>query len=167
MTESQKNTVILGAGPAGLAAAYELAQSRHPSIVIEKNTQVGGLCRTLEHRGNLFDIGGHRFLSRSHEVNQLWQKILEHDLLLVQRKSRILYHGKYFHYPLELVNALKGLGASESLLCFLSSLKAKWFDHPDQSTFEGWMVKRFGKRLYEIFFKTYTEKVWGVPCSQL
>lgn len=159
--------LVLGAGPAGLACAYELAQKNLPCKVIEKSSMVGGLCRTLEYRGNLFDIGGHRFLTHSSEINALWDKILSRDLLKVQRKSRILYRGKYFNYPLEPLNALFGLGIGESLLCFLSSIRSKFFSRQDESSFEGWMVKRFGRRLYEIFFKTYTEKVWGVPCSQL
>lgn len=164
---SKPNVLILGAGPAGLACAYELAKQGRDVTVVEKNAAVGGLCRTVENDGYLFDIGGHRFLSKNKEINQLWKEILADDLLTVKRKSRIYYQGKYLKYPLEAFNALCGVGVVESLFCGLSYLYAKIFKPCSDSTFEGYMINRFGKRLYEIFFKTYTEKVWAVPCSQL
>ncbi len=159
--------VILGAGPAGLACAYELARRGMPSLVADKNSSVGGLLRTLEYDGFLFDIGGHRFLSKNGEVNALWKDLLGPDLVRVNRKSRILYRGKFFEYPLKIRNTLRGLGIFETLRCLASYLAAKIFTPLRENTFESCMTRRFGKRLFEIFFKTYTEKVWGIPCHQL
>lgn len=159
--------VILGGGPAGLGCAYELGRSGVASVVIEKNPQIGGLCRTLQYKGYLFDIGGHRFLTKNREINQLWRLVLGKDLLRVKRRSRIYYRGHFLNYPLQLRNALQGLGWWEALLCLSSYLYARTLSPGDDTTFEGWMINRFGKRLYEIFFKTYTEKVWAVPCSQI
>ncbi len=159
--------VILGAGPAGLACAYELARRGMPSLVADKNSSVGGLLRTLEYDGFLFDIGGHRFLSKNEEINALWKDLLGPDLVRVNRKSRILYRGRFFEYPLKIRNTLRGLGILETLRCLSSYLAAKIFTPPRENTFESCMTRRFGKRLFEIFFKTYTEKVWGIPCHQL
>ena len=159
--------MILGAGPAGLACAYELSRRGIPSIVADKNTRVGGLLRTLEFDGFLFDIGGHRFLSKNQEVNALWNQILGGDLLCVKRKSRILYRGNFFEYPLKPLNTLRGLGLVETARCLASYTAAKLSDSPPLNTFESAMTHRFGKRLFEIFFKTYTEKVWGISCAEL
>lgn len=159
--------IILGAGPAGLACAYELSKNNLRSTVIDRNPAAGGLLRNVSLDGCILDVGGHRFLSKSEEVNSLWNEILGGELIRVKRKSRIFYRGHYFDYPLNVWNALKGLGIWETLRCLLSYLKSKWFPVRDTAHFEGWMINRFGKRLYEIFFKTYTEKVWGVPCSVL
>lgn len=159
--------MILGAGPAGLACAYELARRGIPSLVADKNSVVGGLLRTLEYDGFLFDIGGHRFLSKNEEVNALWKDLLGPDLIAVNRKSRILYRGKFFEYPLKIRNTLRGLGIFETLRCLASYLAVKIPNPPRAPTFENCMTRRFGKRLFEIFFKTYTEKVWGIPCHEL
>lgn len=160
-------TVILGAGPAGLACAYELSRHQISATVIDRNPCVGGLLRTVSLDGYIFDIGGHRFLSKNAEVNALWQKILGPDLIRVKRKSRILYRDHYFEYPLKAWDALKKLGLFEILHCLASYLHSKIFPAPADTHFEAWMIRKFGKRLYEIFFKTYTEKVWGIPCSDL
>ncbi|MBU3759120.1 MAG: NAD(P)/FAD-dependent oxidoreductase [Candidatus Omnitrophica bacterium] len=160
-------TAVPGAGPAGLAAAYELSRAGLPCDVIEKSSSPGGLCRTLNRDGFLFDIGGHRFLSRSEEVNALWRLILGDDLLTRRRKSRIHFRGRFFDYPLRPLNALSRLGPMESALCAASYARARLFPPKDISSFESWMIRRFGRRLYENFFKTYTEKVWGIPCSEL
>jgi protoporphyrinogen oxidase len=159
--------MILGAGPAGMACAYTLAKHGKSSLIIERDPIPGGLCQTLNFKDYLFDIGGHRFLSKSKEVNSLWHEILEDDLLHVKRLSRIYYRGKYFNYPLSIFNTVKNIGLLESLVCFFSYLKYKYFARIDDNTVEGWITNRFGRRLYEIFFKTYTEKVWGVDCSLL
>ena len=166
-SDSKQKVVILGAGPAGLACAYELSRRGVPSIVADKNEHVGGLLRTLKFDGFLFDIGGHRFLSKNEEVNALWKEILGGDLVRVGRKSRILYRGNFFEYPLKPLNALRGLGIAETLRCLASYAWAKLFASPPKNTFESAMTHRFGKRLFEIFFKTYTEKVWGISCGEL
>ena len=166
MTESS-GIVIAGAGPAGLACARELSKEKRPYLLIDENAQPGGLCRTIDFNGYLFDIGGHRFLTSSPEVQALWDDIMGEDLLKVKRLSRIYYRGKYFNYPLSFVDTVLKLGPIESLLCFLSYARYKFFPYHEQDSFEGWIIHNFGKRLYNIFFKTYTEKVWAVPCKDL
>lgn len=159
--------VIIGAGPAGLAAAYESIQRGTKPIVLEKDGKVGGLARTESYRGYRFDIGGHRFFTKVPEVQRLWQEMLGEDFLLVSRLSRIYYQGRFFDYPLNLFNTLRNLGPVESLRILLSYLQAKIWPSPEETTFDQWVSNRFGKRLYEMFFRTYTEKVWGIPCSEL
>jgi protoporphyrinogen oxidase len=159
--------VVLGAGPAGLACAWELSRHKISTTVVDQNPQAGGLLRAIALDGYHFDIGGHRFLSKSEEVNQLWKEILGPELLHVKRRSRILYRGKYFEYPLQVRNALGNLGPLETLRCIASYLSSKFFPQQAEGHFETWMVRRFGRRLYELFFRTYTEKVWGIPCSAL
>jgi protoporphyrinogen oxidase len=161
------HTVIIGAGPAGLTAAYELGKLGFRATILEADTQVGGLSRTVVYRGYRFDIGGHRFFSKVPLINQLWQEILGGDFLLRPRMSRIHYRNHYFDYPLRPLNALLGLGPIEALLVGLSYAKAKLLPDREETNFEQWVANRFGYRLYEIFFKTYTEKVWGIPCSQI
>lgn len=162
-----ENIMIIGAGPAGLACAHELARAGIAALVIDRNSEAGGLLRTLVRDDFLFDIGGHRFLSKSDEVNDLWKEILGEDLLRVKRRSRILYRKKYFEYPLKISNVLKELGPLETLRSLASYLASRTFASCDGKNFEGWMIKRFGRRLYETFFKTYTEKVWGIPCCEI
>ena len=166
---SQENdpVVIIGAGPAGLTAAYELAKKDVPLLVLEKNDRVGGLARTETYKGFRFDIGGHRFFTKVPLINDLWHEILSEDFLIRPRLSRIQYDGHLFNYPLKIFNALNGLGPVESSLVGLSYIKAKLFPHEEETNFEQWVTNRFGSRLYEIFFKTYTEKVWGIPCTEI
>ena len=164
---SQESVVIIGAGPAGLTTAYELAKRGVTSTVLEASEQVGGLARTANYRGYRFDIGGHRFFSKVPLINDLWQEILGEDFLLRPRISRIYYKQHFFDYPLKPVNALIGLGPIESFLIGLSYLKTKFFHIHNPRTFEEWVSNRFGHRLYQIFFKTYTEKVWGIPCAEI
>jgi protoporphyrinogen oxidase len=159
--------LIVGAGPAGLTAAYELSKLGLHSTVLEADTQVGGLSRTVNYRGYRFDIGGHRFFSKVQLINDLWQEILGEEFLIRPRLSRIYYRERFFDYPLRAVNALAGLGPIEALLITLSYTKARLFPSDEETNFEQWVSNRFGRRLYEIFFKTYTEKVWGIPCSQI
>jgi protoporphyrinogen oxidase len=159
--------VIIGAGPAGLTAAYELVKRDIEPIVLEKVDKVGGLARTEIYNGYRFHIGGHRFLTQVEEVQRLWQALLEESFLKVPRLSRIYYHGHFFNYPLDFFNALHNLGIVESLLILLSYFRARLQPHPEEETFEQWMTNRFGKRLFEMFFKTYTEKVWGIPCHEI
>ena len=164
---SQPRPLIIGAGPAGLTAAYELARHGLPSVILEGADQVGGISRTVTYRNYRFDIGGHRFFSKIPLINELWQEILGEDFLLRPRKSRIYYEQHYFDYPLKPLNALIGLGPVEAFLVALSYLRARFVHIHDEKTFEDWVSNRFGYRLYSIFFKTYTEKVWGMPCNEI
>jgi protoporphyrinogen oxidase len=159
--------VIIGAGPAGLAAAYELIQRDIRPVVLEKADTVGGLARTETYKDYRFDIGGHRFYTQLEMVQRLWEKMLGEDLLKVPRLSRILYRGRFFSYPLDVFNTLSNLGLIESSLILLSYLKVQLRPYPKEETFEQWVANRFGQRLYQMFFQTYTEKVWGIPCHSI
>jgi len=160
--------VVIGAGPAGLTAAYELTKAGHPVTVFEGDTIVGGISRTVERDGWRFDIGGHRFFTKVPVVERLWHEILpDEEFLLRPRMSRIYYDDKLFDYPLRASNALRNLGLVEAVKCVASYLWAKVRPPKDQSTLEGWVAARFGWRLYRTFFKTYNEKVWGVPASEI
>jgi len=160
--------VIIGAGPAGLTAAYQLGKAGRTATILEGDKVVGGISRTVERDGWRFDIGGHRFFTKVEEVEALWHEILpDEDFLLRPRKSRIFYDGKYFDYPLKAFNALKNLGPIEAVKCVVSYAAARVRPPKDQTNYEGWLVARFGWRLYRTFFKTYTEKVWGVPVSSM
>jgi protoporphyrinogen oxidase len=159
--------LIVGAGPAGLTAAYQLCKRKEHPIVFEKERIVGGHARTDEHKGYRFDIGGHRFFTKISEVERMWHDVLENEFLRVPRLSRIYYRGKFFHYPLKLGNVISGLGLWNSFLISMSYLRSIFFPHPKEENLEEWVSNRFGKRLYLTFFKTYTEKVWGIPCTQI
>ncbi len=159
--------LIIGAGPAGLTAAYALGKRGAKPVVLEKDALVGGIARTETYKGYRFDIGGHRFFTKVPEVEELWREILGADFVKVPRLSRIYYEGRYYNYPLEPINALSNLGLYESFRILLSYLKWRVFPHPVEETFEQWVMNRFGGRLYARFFKTYTEKVWGIPCKQI
>ena len=163
-----RKIVILGGGPAGLAAAYELAKQKQSPIVFEASNSLGGIAKTEDWKGYHFDIGGHRFFTKSEEINALWHSILsEKEFLKRPRLSRIYYQKNFFNYPLRPFNALFGLGIIESFRILFSYLRIKIFPLQKQFNFEEWVINRFGKRLYKIFFKTYTEKVWGIPCSEI
>jgi protoporphyrinogen oxidase len=163
------HVVIIGAGPAGLTAAYELIERYGiRSTILESDSVVGGISRTVERDGWRFDIGGHRFFTKVKEVEALWHEILpDEDFMLRPRMSRIYYNGKYFDYPLKASNALQNLGLWEAGLCVMSYAWARVNPPKDQTTLEGWIVSRFGWRLYKHFFKTYNEKLWGVPVNKL
>ena len=162
------NAVIIGAGPAGLTAAYLLGKAGKTATVLEADRVVGGISRTAERDGWRFDIGGHRFFTKVAPVEELWHEILpDEDFLMRPRMSRIFYNGKYYDYPLKGMNALKNLGVVEAVLCVMSYAWARIRPPKDQSNYENWLVARFGWRLYRTFFKTYTEKVWGVPVSDM
>ena len=163
-----KRVAIIGAGPAGLTAAYLLAKGNQEVVVFEKDPQyVGGISRTESYKGYHFDIGGHRFFSKSKEVEDFWTEILGDEMLERPRSSRIYYNNHFFSYPLVAFEALRKLGIIESGLCVLSYLKAKVFPVKNPTNFEEWVTNQFGKRLFNIFFKTYTEKVWGIPCNEI
>jgi protoporphyrinogen oxidase len=156
---------VLGAGPAGLTAAYALTKAGVPVTVIEASPHVGGIARTETYKGFRFDIGGHRFLTKLPEVQALWEEWLGDELLRVRRLSRINYGGRFFDYPLRLPNVLGHLGVAESLRIGFSYLRARISPIAPEDSFEDWVTNRFGDRLYRTFFKIYTEKVWGVPCT--
>lgn len=164
------DAVIIGGGPAGLSAAYEMTKHGARVAVTERLDVVGGLSRTLAHDGGLYDIGPHRFFTKNAEVNQLFQDVTADDLVSVKRLTRILYNDRYFNYPLTPLNALFGVGVGKSFAIFASYLQAQVrgrFNPREPATFEDWVTDRFGARLFETFFKTYTEKVWGIPCSEI
>ena len=157
--------IIIGAGPAGLAAAHELIGRGIRPIVLEQANMVGGIARTETYKGYLFDIGGHRFFTKNNKVNQLWAEILGQDFIKVSRKSRIYYRDRFFNYPLSIKNTLTNLSVTESLLILLSYLKAQILPHPKEETFEQWVSNRFGERLYRTFFQTYTNELGRSICS--
>jgi protoporphyrinogen oxidase len=163
-------TVVLGGGPAGLAAAYELTKHGAAVSVIERLDRVGGLARTLSHAGCLFDIGPHRFFTKNQEVRQLFLDVMEDDALLVPRLTRILYRGRFFNYPITPVNAMWGLGPAECIRIMTSysaSTVRRFTAAKEPENFAEWMTDKFGAHLFDIFFRTYTEKVWGIPCNQI
>jgi protoporphyrinogen oxidase len=166
---TEHQIVIIGAGPAGLTAAYQLVRlGVGGAVVLESDDVVGGIARTVERDGWRFDIGGHRFFTKVPEVEALWHEILPDDDFLVRpRLSRIYYGGKFYDYPLRAWNALRNLGPVEATKCMGSYVWARLRPPKDMTTFEGWTVSRFGWRLYRTFFKTYTEKVWGVPAATI
>ena len=164
----RRHVVIMGAGPAGLTAAYELMKHDVPITVVEKDPkQVGGLARTAEYKGYRFDIGGHRFFSKNEEVESLWTEILGDEMLSRGRLSRIYYRGKYFAYPIKALNALWNLGPLEAVRCLASYARARLQPVKNPKSLEDWVRNQFGWRLYTIFFKTYTEKVWGISTKEL
>ena len=166
--EEHKHVVIMGAGPAGLTAAYELQKHEVPVTVLEKDgCFVGGISRTVEHRGYRFDIGGHRFFSKSQEVENLWTEILGDEMRTCVRLSRIYYHNRYFDYPLKASNALLNMGPIETVRCMSSYAWARIHPVKSPRNLEEWVSNQFGHRLFSIFFKTYTEKVWGMSTKEL
>jgi protoporphyrinogen oxidase len=158
---------VIGGGPAGLTAAYLLTKKGHDVVVFEGENILGGISQTAQYKGFRFDIGGHRFFTKIEPVNDLWLEVLGDDFISVPRLSRIHYRGTFFHYPLKPSNALIGLGPVDSVRIVLSYLRWHFWPYPEENNFEEWVTNRFGKRLYEIFFKTYTEKVWGIPCTEI
>lgn len=159
--------VVIGAGPAGLTLAYLLAKQGVPVTVLEGSDTVGGISQTARYNGYRFDIGGHRFFTKIAPVRALWEELLGDEMIDVPRLSRILYAGKFFDYPLKPLNALLGLGLIDSVHIVASYTKSWLTRNGAEDTFEQWVVNRFGRRLYEIFFRTYTEKVWGIPCTEI
>jgi protoporphyrinogen oxidase len=167
-SEYDVDVAIIGAGPAGLTAGYLLSKRGLKVAIIEKDTRyVGGISRTVEHEGYRFDIGGHRFFSKSQQVVDLWNEILPDDFIQRPRMSRIYYEGKFYSYPLRAFEALRNLGIWRSTTCMVSYAWVKAFPIKEVKSFEDWTSNQFGKKLYSIFFKTYTEKVWGMPCNEM
>src|ERR1700724_845271 len=158
--------IIIGC-PGELPAAYELSKHNVPAVVLEADKTVGGISRTVNYKGYLFDIGGHRFFTKWNEVNQIWHEVLGDKFLKRPRLSRIYYRKKFFYYPLKAANAFFGLGLLEAIRIVFSYLLSRLMYYHNEQNLEQWVSNRFGKRLYEVFFKTYTEKVWGVPCTEI
>jgi protoporphyrinogen oxidase len=166
--EPYERVIIVGAGPAGLTAGYELAKNRYKVQVLEADPQyVGGIARTVRYKAFRFDIGGHRFFSKNSEIEALWTEFMGDRMRTCSRMSRIYYRGRYFKYPLEPFDALRHLGPIEAIRCILSYLRERRLPPEHIRSFEDWVVSAYGRRLFEVFFKTYTEKVWGVPCSEI
>ena len=159
--------VVCGAGPAGLTAAYLLAKQGYAVTVLESSEAMGGISQTAQYKGYRFDIGGHRFFTKIPPVQEIWEELLGDDFIDVPRLSRIHYRGRYFDYPLKAANALRGLGLWQATAIVLSYVRAHLWPNPVEENFEQWVTNRFGRRLYETFFKTYTEKVWGIPCTEI
>jgi len=168
MPQSLPRVAVIGAGPAGLTAAYLLAKEGVHATVFEADPdEVGGISRTAKYKGYRFDIGGHRFFSKSKEVEDLWSELLPDDMLERPRSSRIYYRGKFYSYPLKPFEALTKLGPTEAALCVASYAKARLLPVEQPKSFQDWVTNQFGERLFRIFFKTYTEKVWGMSCAEI
>ena len=165
---TSKRGVIIGAGPAGLSAAETLSNSDIAFTVLESNNFTGGLSTTINHNGFYFDLGGHRFFTKNKEIDQYVDRLLGDDKVMVDRSSKILLRGKFFDYPLKPINAMFGLGpvtASAVMINYL--IQRLQFDNSPPKNLEDWMMREFGSTLYQLFFQTYTEKVWGIPCSRI
>ena len=160
--------IIIGAGPAGLTAAWEFNKHNIKTKILEGDKESGGISRTVDRNGWKFDIGGHRFFTKVDEVYEIWDEMLDkEDFIMRPRMSRIYYNGKFFDYPLKASNALFNLGIVEAIRCVFSYIYIRIFPLKNIDNFETWVASRFGWRLYNIFFKTYTEKVWGVPANTI
>ncbi len=164
---SKPTALVIGAGPAGLSATLELTDGQIPVTVLEASGIVGGIAQTANYKGFLFDIGGHRFFTKVKLIDDMWRRILPDEFIRRPRLSRIFYRKVFFDYPLKPLNVVKNLGLFESARCVLSYLKARVFPKSPEPDFETWVSNRFGTRLFQIFFKSYTEKVWGIPCTSI
>jgi protoporphyrinogen oxidase len=163
-------TCILGGGPGGLTAGYTLAEKDEKVVVIEKDSKVGGLSKTVDFKGYKFDLGGHRYWSKSDLINNFVKKLMGDELIFVNRISRIYFNGKYFNYPLKPLNAMFGMGIFKSISIFLDYLLVKLsdkFNKRKEENFEDWIVNRFGKTMFDLYFRDYTEKVWGIKCNEI
>ncbi len=161
------NIIIAGAGPAGLTAAYEACKKGLNPVIFEKEQEVGGISKTVNYKDYLFDIGGHRFFTKYDDVKEIWNEILGDDFLIRPRLSRIYYNNRFFYYPLKPLNALKNLGLFNSISVMLSYVLSQIRPYKNVKNFEEWISNKFGKKLFNIFFKTYTEKVWGISCREI
>jgi len=163
----KKDCLVIGGGPSGLTAADELLRHGRVPLVVEASSEWGGIARTVKWQGNRVDIGGHRFFTQVSVVDERWHEWLKDEMIEVPRLSRIFYGGKFYPYPLKLLETLRNFGVMRSLLALLSYVRSRLFPIKPELTFEDWVSNRFGWRLYRTFFKSYTEKVWGIPCSEI
>jgi protoporphyrinogen oxidase len=162
------DVAVIGAGPAGLTAAYALSRAGIAVEVFEAAPQVGGMARSIDMWGHRVDLGPHRFFSKDPQVNRVWLDLMGTDYRMVERQTRILYRNRLYNYPLKAANALRNMGPLDAALCVVSYARARFGGRETQAeTFEDWVVARFGRRLFEMFFKSYSEKLWGVPCGEL
>jgi protoporphyrinogen oxidase len=159
--------LIIGAGPSGIAAMYELSRHGKPVLLIEESERLGGIARTENYRGFLFDIGGHRFFTKNERIDFIWCRMLGNQFLTVNRISRIFYNGRYFSYPLKPMEVLRKFGLWESIRVVFSYLRSHVMIRKDPENLEEWMILKFGRRLYQRFFERYSEKVWGVSCHEI
>ncbi len=170
---NKKKVVVIGAGPAGLTAGAELTKTGRFNLnILEKDNQVGGLSKTITYNGCKFDIGPHHFLTHSKKVELWWKKVMEgeskeNNFVQLKRFTRIYYKSHFFHYPLQALDAILGLGLIEGFLCVFSYVKIRFFPIKNVKSFQDWVTNKFGYRLFSIFFKTYSEKVWGIPCTEI
>jgi protoporphyrinogen oxidase len=162
-----EDVIVIGGGPAGLAAAHELAVNGKRTLLLEGSKAAGGIARTETYGGYRFDLGGHRFFTKQADILSLWYELLGGELLEVQRSSRIYHRGKFISYPLAPTDILKKLGLTESLRILTSYLQTSVMSEKEDASYEDWIINRFGLRLFETFFKEYTEKVWGIPCGRI
>src|SRR5581483_11816547 len=166
-TDSSQTTLVLGGGPAGLTAGYLLGKLGRDVVVLEAEDQVGGIAKTVERDGYRFDLGGHRFFTKAQEVDDLWHEVLGDEFLRRPRMSRIYWSNRYLDYPLRGSDVIRKLGPIELARCMASYLVAAAKPKGAEDSLEEWVTNRFGRRLFELFFKTYNEKVWGVPASEI
>jgi protoporphyrinogen oxidase len=162
-----ENIIIIGGGPAGLAAGYELTRNNKNCAIFEKENLLGGIAKTIEYKGYYFDQGGHRFFTKNDEINRIWHESLKQDFLKRPRLSRIYYKNKFYSYPIKLPEVIRNLGIWQSFQVLVSYFWSKIFPYRKEDSFEQWVSNRFGKKLYNTFFKSYTEKVWGIPCTEI
>jgi protoporphyrinogen oxidase len=163
----KKKVAVIGGGPAGMTAAYELTKQGHQVTVFEAESKVGGLAKTIDLWGQKVDLGPHRFFSNEKRINQIWLEVVGRQYAMVDRLTRIYYKKRFFFYPLKPIDALMNLGIFEAVRCVISYLKSLMSPPQNNGSFESWVVSRFGRRLFEIFFKTYSEKLWGIRCDEL
>jgi len=162
-----RTIAIIGAGPAGLTAAYKLTSMGFKVEIFEASSMVGGMSKTLPMWGQLVDLGPHRFFSNNSDVNDFWLEIIEDEYRKVNRLTRIYYNNNFYYYPLRAFNALKNLGLLEAIFCVLSYFSSKIKKKKNIISFEDWVVSKFGYRLFNIFFKSYSEKLWGITCDKI
>lgn len=167
-TNKKPVVAVIGAGPAGITAAYCLAKSKKVKVLLfEADSKVGGLSKTIDLWDCKVDIGPHRFFSNDRRINELWLEVMQQDYQMITRLTRILYKGKFFFYPLKPFNVLNNLGLRTAIACVFSYIKEKFYPYKQIQNFQDFITKAFGAKLYKIFFKTYTEKLWGIPCTEL
>lgn len=167
--QSLKSVAVIGGGPAGLTAAHTIQakSDAYQPIVLEASDLVGGIARTESYKGYRFDIGGHRFFTKVPEVEALWREVCGDDFITRPRQSRIFYRGKFYNYPLKIFNALGNIGPTEAGRIMMSYMRWRLAPHKTEDNLEQWVTNRFGDRLFQHFFKTYTEKVWGMKCDEI